>query len=614
MQKITIKVPPKTKHLSDWRGFEGKLPSGHVVLNKGVTGCGFTYWALETCKWPTILCYPRLELGYTKAKQHPHAHIFRPEKNKKMVENPWETTTTTPDLDDLKNEVVKYVKRCQRKKKTPKILVTFDSFHHVKSALSYAHLFDRFVVVVDEMQCLFSDARFKGAVEMEFLRQLQVKNRVIYVSATPYTPGFLNNVSYFSRMTYVTLDWPTPNPYHLALHKMKSIAGTFSQILRRWRVLGFFDLRHDDSGVYFAEQAVFFLNNVTQINTLITKFKLKPSEVCVLCSKEAKLAQGFKRGSAPLQGKKHKPITFVTRAAFEGVDFHHPNAATFIFANTHVDAMALDTTTDLPQILGRQRLDSNPFKYYAHLFYVDHPTLTPEEIQAEQDAIEARVQKTKEEIGLFNRQGSLDDKAMLLDLFLEREAKTDHKSYLQVARNTYGVACGVVENELEHAADLRALEIRSTPYSKFYSLSQSADPLEQFIDEYCATDKFARRFKLYANLHADHPDAATVIEPRIDPRFPLYLPLVPICGYNEERIKAYLAAPQAREEAARQVKALLTPGSYSRAEVKKVLQGVYDAVGLKKKAKSTDLPTFIDGATEKRVYVEGKRVWGWVVP
>jgi len=45
-----------------------------------------------------------------------------------------------------------------------------------------------------------------------------------------------------------------------------------------------------------------------------------------------------------------------------------------------------------------------------------------------------------------------------------------------------------------------------------------------------------------------------------------------------------------------------------------VLQGVYDAVGLKKKAKSTDLPTFIDGATEKRVYVDGKRVWGWVVP
>ena len=54
-----------------------------------------------------------------------------------------------------------------------KILVTYDSFRHVKDALQELGLFDYFQIVVDEFQSIFIDSRFKSDTELELLGHLR---------------------------------------------------------------------------------------------------------------------------------------------------------------------------------------------------------------------------------------------------------------------------------------------------------------------------------------------------------------------------------------------------------------------------------------------------------
>jgi hypothetical protein len=74
--------------------------------------------------------------------------------------------------------------------KPVKILVTYDSFRHVREALG--DQIRNFQVVVDEFQSIFIDARFKSDAELELLYQLQDLQKVCFVSATPMLDKYLD--------------------------------------------------------------------------------------------------------------------------------------------------------------------------------------------------------------------------------------------------------------------------------------------------------------------------------------------------------------------------------------------------------------------------------------
>ena len=56
MRKKIVQVPKGVKFLSDWVGFD--LPEESSIINKTLTGCGFTQWCLTSLKH-LILCSPR---------------------------------------------------------------------------------------------------------------------------------------------------------------------------------------------------------------------------------------------------------------------------------------------------------------------------------------------------------------------------------------------------------------------------------------------------------------------------------------------------------------------------------------------------------------------------
>ena len=52
-QEFILEVPDYVMHISDWKELE--LPKGHYIMDKVVTGCGFTEYFLNN-NIPTILC------------------------------------------------------------------------------------------------------------------------------------------------------------------------------------------------------------------------------------------------------------------------------------------------------------------------------------------------------------------------------------------------------------------------------------------------------------------------------------------------------------------------------------------------------------------------------
>lgn len=126
-----------------------------------------------------------------------------------------------------------------------------------------------------------------------------------------------------------------------------------------------------------SDEAVFYVNSVNHITSIIKKNNLTSDQCNILCSDtpdnlkkiQRRLGKSFRIGEVPLEGVKPKMFTFCTRTVYLGADFYSLCARSFIFSDSNIDSLAVDIAEDLPQILGRQRLFENPWKNSAVFYY-----------------------------------------------------------------------------------------------------------------------------------------------------------------------------------------------------------------------------------------------------
>ena len=67
MERKIIEVPENIRYISEWPGFN--LPDHPCIINKKITGCGFTEYCI-TNNQNLILCSPRKILLENK-EEHP---------------------------------------------------------------------------------------------------------------------------------------------------------------------------------------------------------------------------------------------------------------------------------------------------------------------------------------------------------------------------------------------------------------------------------------------------------------------------------------------------------------------------------------------------------------
>ena len=119
--KGIVKVSPDIEFINDWRDHNGQylidryVSSGKVIINKMVTGCGFTTYCLRN-DYDTILIAPRLRLIQDKLEQEikngvNECFYFNREKDDKGNQ--------LKSINDLHNEFqsYKWVRKCNCKPK-----------------------------------------------------------------------------------------------------------------------------------------------------------------------------------------------------------------------------------------------------------------------------------------------------------------------------------------------------------------------------------------------------------------------------------------------------------------------------------------------------------------
>ena len=602
------------------------------ILNKTVTGCGGTSLFLNS-SIDVVIISPRLQALKDKHEQHPDTFFFHSHytSNGKVAE----------DIKRLMSELNSYISYCGSTpftdRKSAKILVTLDSCEKVIDVLEKCGVIDRFLFVVDEFQCLMGDATFKGTTDMNFLIRLDNEAKdICYLSATPIPDMYLDFVPQFNGLPYIKLEWDPdvleePNVREIQMKKDESAEKICSRLIKDFRANGYFARKVVNGQVVYSTEACIFLNEVRSIINIIVKNNLKPDEVTVLCSEGtvSGLPKGFKTGGlcTDRDNPCNKTFTFCTKASFEGVDFYSTNAMTFVFINAGKEWQTLDIMLDIPQILGRQRLDINPFRHDAIIYYKTKPDcMTKAEFEAQQKAMELETER------FINDFNSAPDsmKERLVKLVRDRaEDKMFVDDYVDVLQMNGRQTLGI--NTLVQVAKWNQWRQRTHYYSHSCKLTtsiQSAITMNvkpqkvKDFETWYYSAKGNDRLKGYSDFRYTYPcfDSFILQNPFIDIRYHSWFNML---GYNElvrlnfdlQKVEQEYDYYCNHEPIIQKCRETFTVGNfYTKPKVKSILQQIYDSLGLVgKKAKAAELERYMNVKERMITDDEGNRKEGYLI-
>ena len=621
MHKITLNVPEGIRYLSDWHDlWNTLLPEGqHYILNKRICGCGATEAYLRSGR-KVILASPRKHLLYNKYSQHlsDNLHLYRYQGDKKRYfEN---TGNTEKDILTFNNELGRYLQSGGRK-----ILTTYDSLGKiVEVLLSSGECLQEWIVVVDEFQSIFCDCQYKATTEYEFSMILGMFSTVIYLSATPFLESYLDMTGQFGGLTVYELLWPanmTQIPEVEVIKSRKSVASLCARLVDDYRK-GNGKSILVDRGKFIAGEAVFYINSISEIKKIILENNIRPEEANIICSSKPenirkldKLSREtgmkFRIGDIPQKGELHKMFTFCTSTVYIGADFYSTNAYSYIFANPRISSMTVDVSVDLQQIIGRQRLEENPFRNSATLYFNTRESRVDR--QALEEAVKEKKEKTQRQIKNYTVAPYKNEMLQMMEETIRKYGHKEH--YCCIVRDSNGRVC-VVENEILEIADRRAWEVTNMIYNNDFSMyralkagvnvtkaTDSNNPeIQRIFREWNMDNRFDRKARMYCDLHENAP---LLLEECnfIERKYKDYYDALGREGFEdsywrENYIKQALAPVPIRllprnEIAGRLMNVLKAGGEYTKSEIKEILRGIYHDLGIQGKPSASDITGYL---------------------
>ena len=667
MKKEILKVPKGIRYMSEWGSYSDgygleKYPFPHMV-NKQITGCGFTEYCLSN-DLDVIVCSPRKILLENKEDQHQgEVFYFKNEfseveqvnfdqdisgvVNVKMAkESIFQEVDANDEPDpevvtnrytDLKRRLLDYMSYRRSIKKPIKILVTYDSFHLVRDFIenSLHFVMDAFYIVVDEFQSVFTDSRFKSDTELGFLSNLVGINKLCFVSATPMLDRYLEQLQEFRDLPYYEFDWKSEDEARvikpvITVRASKSLIADAKEVVSSYLDSKFECYNYTDPlgrvCKIESKEAVLYFNSVKNICDIIKKCKLTPENTNVLCStsveNQRQVKKAFKTscgskvggiGTVPKKGEQHKMFTLCTRTVYLGADFYSTNARSFIFSDPNIDCLAVDISLDLPQILGRQRLNINPWKNRATLFY----TVTRKSKQLTKEFFDAKVKEKQDLTGtlIYAANKLLEDPIAREAVLTKYEiaAKSTHYSsdYLAIDHGPEGELIPVLNN-LVMVAEMRAFDIQQVDYKDRFSVFNSLmvdsqistdSKLDDFLAEFDSRIRFTDKLEYLCNLAiAEGMDNIMPLLNHIPLSFRNYIIIL-----GPERCRALEYRNQYLDSEIKRIlnnqdidlskeiyKSFEVGKKYSLSEIKTFLSDLYSRVGYVSTAKATDLEKYFD--------------------
>ena len=631
-----------------------KLPV-KCIINKQLPGCGFTEYCLRGPE-NVILCSPRKMLLKNKKDQHGRDVYLVINELEKEV--PIDKDLSKIDksinrgdqfmekLDEmvngkntvynrLMNEIKDYLnERKYLGDKPCKILVTYDSYRIVKDILTSLGIFQSFYTIIDEFQTILHDAKFKSDTELDFLYHLHQSHSALFVSATPMLEEYLNMLDEFDGLPYIDMNWGKEDPSRilkpaLKVLSMMSVGTKLPEIIQSYKSGNFESAIRMINGYptkIISDEAVFYVNSVNHIVSIIKKCDLQSEEVNILCSNtpdnlkkiQKRLGKKFVIGEVPLKGVKPKMFTFCTRTVYLGADFYSLCARSFIFSDSNIDSLAVDISEDLPQILGRQRLFENPWKNEATFYYrstCDYRKVSQEEFNKE---IERKKKATSDLLSAFST--ALDDVKYNLAKKYQSDVKSNNykNDYIAVNEHQGGTLVPALNN-LVLVNEIRAFKIQQIDYKDrftvFSTIHNTLSPddivnrkISDFLKEYQELGTFKAKLKLLCEYSFNDQIIGVVLDQigEHDNIKSYYLALGPqklrALGYDKYKIEKELGVVTFSQE-------LLVNTIYSEfkvgdkltlANIKSRLEYLYPSISYTATPKAKDLENYFE---VKLIYV-----------
>ena len=645
MERIKLQVPAEIRYISEWKDFDSLLPhDSSYIMNKSITGCGYTEYCIRN-EFPAIICSPRKVLLENKEDQHsgeenvlyirdeyatfqPYdedltAKTSKSNKKRKKEESKKAKEKSKEYTEYMRTKILDHAMKCNITYHKPaKFLVTYDSFRRLKDALGDS--IRGYRIIVDEFQSIFCDSRFKPDTENNFLYQLKDLKNVCFLSATPMMDEYLEELDEFKKLPYYELDWETRNPSRvikpiLKVKQCRSVVEEAIRIVESYKEGRFERITREikpgslEFEEVYSKEAVIYVNSVKNICDVIKYCNLTPDNTNVLCSDDQdnkkRVRDAFLSvdntldntknyiGKVPKAGEPHKMFTFCTRTVYLGADFYSTNARSFILSDANVDSLSVDISLDLPQILGRQRLDENPWKNYAEFYYKTNMI----EVSQEEffKVLDKKIKDTNKYLSAFEKLDPEEKHLIAENYLFVAKAKRYKDNYLSVDEHA-GSDLKPVFNKLVMISEKRSFEIQKMEYadrfSVFNSLNQVSNPED--LNEYIKTIySFNATYERYRYLCSLQEQTILAILPHLPTSYQNYYTVLGpdrmrACGYDVTRMKREYEGIIGNQGIC--IRDYIIPAfkigeTYSKAEVKAKLKEVYDSVGYTKTPRAVDL-------------------------
>ena len=570
-QNWVIDAPEGATYLSD---FLTEIPI-NCLFNKKQTGCGATELAIRN-PIPTIIAMPYVALVKNKT-------IYR--QDDISVLGVYEGIQEQDIIDYAQSH-------------SPlKIAVTYDSLPRTIRALETAGLnpYKDMFLLVDEWHVLFNSYSFRHTAIKNLLAEAAKFDRATYMTATPIEQEYV--LEELKPLPVCEINWP-----HLQEVKIRSrqTSKPAQYIVKECRRVLDNDMPHN---------LHIFVNSVEFIAKAIDLAKLTPEQVKVVCSvsgdngesNQRKLGKDYPIGQPSAPARK---INFYTSTCFEGCDIYDENGVTFIVSDGNKSHTLLDISTLFTQICGRLR-DS---KYKGEIIHVYSTTkysreVTLDEFVASTKKVLAEATnyadeinslsdtargKTLSKIKYINEQYvRVEDNRLVVDKNL---ANMDIVNF-KICRHIYRTYVNLT-NELQRNGYTITRHTFSEIIEKIENKDNARVTFKELFDEYHCLKTTKPFFSLES--HEDLFAQIAIKYPLVKQAYDeLGTDKVQAMKYHVSNIKRELMKRQPAPTEYKIVKLAnitfqkQTP--IAKSKVKKLLQGIYDDLGIKQTTKASDL-------------------------
>lgn len=331
----------------------------NCIFNKVKTGCGATTIALTNDE-NYIIAVPTTELVINKCY---------PPKDRDGKDKIWKKSQIQAGVSPvnenlfglygkLNGTVKAKLRKFLKKDGAKKIICTYDK---VDKLFEFINPLE-FKILVDEYHNLLKQYGFRTIVINQVIKRFELFKSYCFLTATPIPEQFKPEV--FAGITEYVANWKTVDKITIYPCPCAKASTTAANVIKHYKDNGYFVL----DGIK-SEEAYFFVNSVREIKEILKQAKLTNDDCRIICADDElnhyKL-EGFEISSSTAPAKR---FTFVTCKAFEGVDYYSETAICFIVSDSCNKHTLISIDMDIPQIAGRIRTKSNPFRNkIVHIF------------------------------------------------------------------------------------------------------------------------------------------------------------------------------------------------------------------------------------------------------